>query len=429
MPTFKEMQQVYANIGTVGQQIKQQSDDAMEATWDNDIQSKVCYIYDYYHDDEPTLNKNIHHTHKTTKTRIDAKFIIKSYSSLDKDQVEYYLQFKPSQKTRFEPTDELYYFETDYRNVYMQDFPIGLYCDIPDDQGIYNRWIICSKEIGNQFIKYNILPCDYWFHFIVKKNGKRYKRKIWGVTRTQSSYNSGLWTDYYSTSTESQFKAIVPLNPITEDIYYITEDNINQRIIISAPVKNPNVYKISKVETVPFVGLKRLTFAQDKWNPFTDGFDEEDFAKGDRYAMYADLFTSTVSPDTPKHDEIICNTIHCDLSCNANKIKVGGSYKLITASFFDDNDTDITSNYIPYLSLQSWSCLLRENELSDPNNDIDITNSDLITWLEQSDQNKIKIKFSNNKEYLTKILVIKCSITVGGRNIVGEVHLQVSSVL
>ena len=169
MPTFREMQQLYANIGTVGQQIKKQSDDAMEATWDNDIQSKVCYIYDYYHDDSPTLNRNIIHGSHTTKTRIDAKFIVKSYSSLDKDQIEYYLQFKPSQKTQFEPTDELYYFETDYRQ----------------------KWLICTKEIGNQFVKYNILPCDYWFHFIVKKNGKRYKRKIWGVTRTQSSYNSG----------------------------------------------------------------------------------------------------------------------------------------------------------------------------------------------------------------------------------------------
>ena len=66
-----------------------------------------------------------------------------------------------------------------------------MYVDLPDDQDIYHRWIICTKEIGNQFVKYNILPCDYWFHFIVKKNGKRYKRKIWGVTRTQSSYNSG----------------------------------------------------------------------------------------------------------------------------------------------------------------------------------------------------------------------------------------------
>ena len=191
MPTFREMQQLYANIGTIGQQIKKQSDDAMEATWNNSIASRVCYIYDYYHDDSPTLNRNITYGSHTTKTRIDAKFIVKSYISLDKDQVEYYLQFKPSQKTQFEPTDELYYFETDYRRKYGSDDFVGMYCDVADDQGIYHRWLICTKEIGNQFVKYNILPCDYWFHFIVKKNGKRYKRKIWGVTRTQSSYNSG----------------------------------------------------------------------------------------------------------------------------------------------------------------------------------------------------------------------------------------------
>lgn len=192
MPTFQEMQQLYRNVGTIGQQIKQQSDEAMEATWDNDIQSKVCYLYDYYHDDSPFLNRGITHRPNTPKTRIDAKFIIKSYSSLDKDQVEYYLQFKPSQKTKFEPTDELYYFETEYRNRYGNDDFVGLFCDIPDDSGEYHRWLICSKEIGNQFIKYNILPCDYWFHFIVKKNGKRLKRRIWGITRTQNNYNSGL---------------------------------------------------------------------------------------------------------------------------------------------------------------------------------------------------------------------------------------------
>ena len=85
MPTFREMQRLYASIGTIGQQIKKQSDDAMEVTWDHDIQSRVCYIYDYYHDDSPTLNRNITYVPHTTKTRIDAKFIVKSYSSLDKD--------------------------------------------------------------------------------------------------------------------------------------------------------------------------------------------------------------------------------------------------------------------------------------------------------------------------------------------------------
>lgn len=40
---------------TIGQIYKEESDWAMEQTWDNDIQSKICYIYDFYHDDQPRL--------------------------------------------------------------------------------------------------------------------------------------------------------------------------------------------------------------------------------------------------------------------------------------------------------------------------------------------------------------------------------------
>ena len=111
---------------TIGQIYKEQSDFIMEETFLNDIQSKVCYIYDYFHDDQP--DKNVGMTYEnTTKTKIDVKFIVKTYQSIDKDQVEYYIQFRPSQKVWFEESDELYYFETDYRQKYgIQDFPIGL---------------------------------------------------------------------------------------------------------------------------------------------------------------------------------------------------------------------------------------------------------------------------------------------------------------
>ena len=70
------------------------------------------------------------------------------------------------------------------------------------------------------------------------------------------------------------------MNPITEDIYYVEEDNKNMRIIISAPVEKPNVFQISKVETAPLFGLKRLTFAQDKFDPYTDGRDNIEYQFG-----------------------------------------------------------------------------------------------------------------------------------------------------
>lgn len=118
---------------TIGQIYKEQSDWAMEQTWDNDISSKVAYIYDYWHDDfyvdefgiERSLAEGMTYEN-TNKTRIDIKFIIKSYQSIDKDQVEYYLMFKPSQPVRFSEDDDLYYYETNFRKRYGASFPIGL---------------------------------------------------------------------------------------------------------------------------------------------------------------------------------------------------------------------------------------------------------------------------------------------------------------
>lgn len=179
---------------TIGQIYKEQSDFLMEQTWDSDPQSKVCYIYDYFHDDffidehgiKRTLREGMTYEN-TNKTRIDAKFIIKSYQSMDKDQVEYYLQFKPSQQMRFNEGDQLYYYETDYHSRYNSTFPIGLYVDIPDSNDVYQKWLICRAEYANQFPKYLILPIDYELMWIEKTKTSRIKRRMWGCLRSQSS--------------------------------------------------------------------------------------------------------------------------------------------------------------------------------------------------------------------------------------------------
>lgn len=110
---------------TIGQIYKEQSDWAMEQTFENDIATKTCYIYDYFHDDFFTDGHGITRSlaegmtyENTNKTKIDAKFIIKSYQSMDKDQVEYYIMFRPSQPVRFNEGDDLYYYEIDFRKRY-----------------------------------------------------------------------------------------------------------------------------------------------------------------------------------------------------------------------------------------------------------------------------------------------------------------------
>lgn len=187
LDTARRMNQVkWNNARTVGQQIKEQSDFAIEDTWNNDPQSKICYIYDYKHDDSPLENEAMDYD-ETTKLQIDAKFIITKYSSINSDQVEYHLMFRPSQPRIFEEDDELYYFDVDYANRYGNDFAVGLYIDIPDDIGIYHRWLIVSKEIANQNVKFSILPCNYKLCWIENRDNKRIKRQMWGCLREQKS--------------------------------------------------------------------------------------------------------------------------------------------------------------------------------------------------------------------------------------------------
>ncbi len=289
MPSLELYKKALATKGAnVGIARKTHSDLVMEATWNSDIQSKVCYIYDYFHDDKPWLASNITHEN-TTKTRIDAKFIVTQYGSISKDQVEFHLMFKPSQKMNFTVKDELWWYERDFHQKYGAEFPIGAYIDIPDDKGIYKKWLVCRTEYGNQFIKYSVLPCNYYLHWIEVKNNARLKRKMWCVARSQNSYNSGIWNNYNFDLLDNVDIIWLPMNSLTEYLYYTVEDGKNtrnMRLIVSAPIKHPNVWKISKVENhIPF-GLQRLTLKQDAFNSKTD------YVNLTTKEMYANYYSS-----------------------------------------------------------------------------------------------------------------------------------------
>lgn len=190
MPSLETARRIASikNNGTkmIGQIHKENSDFAMEYTWDSDSASKVCYIYDFQHDDQPHLNVGMTYEN-TTKTKIDAKILISAYGSLAKDQPELQCMFKPSQKTYFEESDELFYME-EYRKKYnMNDIFVGMYLDYPDKDGIYRKHLICLKDVEKDFQKYFILPCDYKLQFIRKDGEKRIKQEMWCVLRSQSS--------------------------------------------------------------------------------------------------------------------------------------------------------------------------------------------------------------------------------------------------
>lgn len=374
----------------IGQIHKENSDFFMEETWDNDIQSKICYIYDFYHDDQP--DRKDHMTYEnTTKHRIDAKFIVSKHQSIDKDQVEYHLQFRPSQPVEFDERNPLFYFQENYHDRYGIEFPVGMYCDIPDEKGVYRKWIIVQKEDGNQFIKYLILPCDYRLCWVEKKGHQRIKRKMWGTQRIQQSYTIGTYTDRYFTRLDNQGKLWLPLNDITENIWYSDEESKNMRVIVGAPTAHPIAWRITKVENAKPVGIQKLTLYQDVYDQNKDYIERDE--SGHIVAMWADYYDITSYPIDPDDEQCGNTDVVCKLNTTTPLIKIGGSYKLITAEYFDSSKINITENFLNNTS--KWSFTI---------DNIDVT--DIISVIQDA-FNKIKIRFPNSRKYLGKLLNIR----------------------
>lgn len=382
------------NYSTLGEKLKSDSDTLMELTWDNDIQSKVCYIYDFYHDDQPRLAEGMTYEN-TTKTRIDAKFIVKSYQSMDKDQVDYYIQFKPTQKTHFSESDELYYFETDYRQKYHNDNFIGLFIDIPNDENIYEKWMILRTEPANQFPKYLILKCNYELMWIENNGTEKIKRRMWSVLKMQSSYNSGLWTDLRFTSQENQDKVWLPLNPITEKIWYTNESSKNMRVLVSSFTDNAIAWQISKVENAQPLGVQKLTLYQDFFDQHRDYIEKD--SDGNIIGMWASYFDSEIAPTDPSTPTTPPSSITAKISASTSTIKVGGSYKNLTVNLFNDSNEDITTEYAD--ATFAWTCSIDNEDWTDK-----------VTWRAGTEYNQKKVKFPSDTSAIGKILSVKCEV-------------------
>ena len=375
---------------TIGQIYKEQSDWAMEQTWWNDPQSKVAYIYDYFHDDQPEIKDHMTYEN-TTKTRIDIKFIVKSYQSMDKDQVDYYIQFRPDEKFDFTEKDELYYYEKDFHKKYGADYPIGMMIDIPDDRGIYHKWLICRDEPANQFPKFLILPLNYRLYWIEQDGDKRYKRNMWCAIRMQSSYTSGSYVDKVFSRPDNQTKLWFSMNSITEKFWYSDDNDKNMRLIVSAPIKEPVTWRITKCENAQPLGIQKLTLYQDRFNEHTDYVNLE---TGEMYANYFDSEIAPTDPDTPTTPP---SSITARIAASTSTIKVGGSYKNLTVNLFNDSNEDITTEYADAIFI--WTCSIDDEDWTDR-----------VTWRAGTEYNQKKVKFPSDTSTIGKILSVKCEI-------------------
>lgn len=243
----------------MGAALKNQSDMIMDNTFTRDIAYRKCYI-----NGEP----------------VDAKYIVHTYYTISKDAVDYHLQFRPG-----------------------IHYPIGTYVDIPDDVNEYHTWLIVARSDEPQFVKYNVLKCNWTFKWM---DGE-IVRECLGVLRSRNSYNSGLWLNYYASTPENQNQFIVPTNEITQTIDY------NTRFLISDNQIHPIAWEVSKREDTFPTGVTWITMKQTLFNPDWDN----------KELMIADYYKRKHIIDTPEKIPLECKIEYS----GQPQIKAGGSFK------------------------------------------------------------------------------------------------------
>lgn len=406
MPSLESARRIAStqnnNASTIGQIHKNWADFAMESTWWNDHQSKVCYIYDYAHDDSPEMNIGMTYN-DTTKTKIDAKIIVSGYGSISKDYPTLYCQFKPSQKTSFDIYDELYYLE-EYRQKYrMEDVFCGLYIDAPDKDGIYHRYMICMKDVDSNFQRYFILPCDYLLQWVQRVDNKAYKRSMWCCLRSQSSYNSGIWSDTYFSVQQNQEILYIPTNYISDTIWYVSEGSTsNQRVIVDSPNYSlsdwtPNTWIVSKCERVNIKGRTKITLYQCPFNKSTDYIEKDE--NGLIVGLWADYYSDATPENPTDTTSTQTNTDVAEIVASTYTVKIGGSYRTLTVNISNISGENVTDKYSD--SEFIWSADLDGIELDETR----------ILWRDTDKFNQKKFKLLNYDEAdLTKVLNVKCKV-------------------
>ena len=207
--------------------------------------------------------------------------------------------------------------------------------------------VAAADDDDTQFPTYELLKCDYTFQFMISN----VRMEIAGVTRSQNSYNSGVWLDYKVQSPEDQSKFIVPLNRETEKIY----DDL--RMIVDARViTEPKVWTVTKVNRIAPNGLVHVTLSQDRFDPNHDFVEKDE--DGNVIGMWADYYIRGIEPSaTSKPVGNIYSAISYSGTQNS-QLRIKANPKKFTVTFYDtDGETDYRDG--------SWSYAIDGKDAAD----------------------------------------------------------------
>lgn len=264
MLSFEDMKKQYSST-VIGEQLKEMANMVMNETFSNSTSYRKGMVYD---------------CNMSEIQELEFRFIKTKTYTIDKDQVEYWVQFRPGVNP-----------EIDFDTSKDQKHRLGYYVDILDENTkVFEKWLIVGKD-NSEFDRYNVLKCNWWFEWL---DVNRVYHKCLGCVRDRNSYNSGVWSDGFTTSTENQTSFFVPTNEETRGIDY------GMRFMITDNPQHPKVYEITKMmDTFP-LGATKIVLSQGHYNEHTDlcGVDEEFFGDEDMH-MICDFYKSSIKPISP----------------------------------------------------------------------------------------------------------------------------------
>ena len=124
--------------------------------------------------------------------------------------------------------------------------------------------------------------------------------------------------------------------------------------------------------------------------------------------------TTEPTTPTPTPEPTPTPTHNVTIESSSNTIKVGGSYKTLTAKVTDANGNDVTSDYSN--ATFDWTCSIDGN---------DYTNN--CTWRAGTEFNQKKIKMSTDMSYAGKYMIVKVVIGDSTSGITGTTTLEITA--
>lgn len=124
--------------------------------------------------------------------------------------------------------------------------------------------------------------------------------------------------------------------------------------------------------------------------------------------------TTEPTEPTPSPEPEPTPTYNVTIESSSNTIRVGGSYKSLTAKVTDANGNDVTANYSN--DTFDWTCSIDGN---------DYTNN--CTWRAGSEFNQKKLKMSDDMSYAGKNMIVKVVIGDSTSGITGTTTLEITA--